>query len=97
MTPAIKGVMLAISSSLAASIVAKVTVITALGLAAAWLARGNRAAVRHALLAVDVRRDVTASDRLYRHAAAPTSVYRSRWKAGPPHCLAITSTLPGPF
>ena len=43
--------MLAIGSSLAASIVAKVTVTTALGLAAAWLARGNRAAVRHALLA----------------------------------------------
>jgi uncharacterized protein (TIGR03435 family) len=51
MTPAIKGMLLAISSSLAASIVAKVTVITALGLFAAWLARGSRAAVRHALLA----------------------------------------------
>jgi uncharacterized protein (TIGR03435 family) len=47
----VDGVMLAISSSLAASIVAKVTITTALGLAAAWLARGNRAAVRHALLA----------------------------------------------
>jgi uncharacterized protein (TIGR03435 family) len=52
MTPAIKGILLAISGSLAASIVAKVTITTALGLAAAWLARGNRAAVRHALLAV---------------------------------------------
>ena len=51
MMPAINGAMLAIGSSLAASIVAKVTVTTALGLAAAWLARGNRAAVRHALLA----------------------------------------------
>ena len=51
MMPIIDGVMLAISSSLAASIVAKVTVTMALGLSAAWLARGNRAAVRHALLA----------------------------------------------
>ena len=51
MTPAIKGVMLAVSSSLTASIVAKVTVITALALFANWLARGSRAAVRHALLA----------------------------------------------
>jgi uncharacterized protein (TIGR03435 family) len=51
MTPTINGVMLTISSSLAASIVAKVTVTTALGLIAAWLVRSNRAAVRHALLA----------------------------------------------
>lgn len=51
MTPAIKGILLAVSSSLAVSIVAKVTVITALALFAAWLARGSRAAVRHALLA----------------------------------------------
>ena len=34
------------------AIAAKVTVVTALGLIAAWLARGKRAAVRHALLAV---------------------------------------------
>ncbi len=51
MIPAINEAMLAISGSLAASIVAKVTVITALALSAAWLARGSRAAVRHALLA----------------------------------------------
>lgn len=51
MMPVIDGVMLAVSSSLAASIVVKVTVIATLGLIAAWLARGNRAAVRHALLA----------------------------------------------
>jgi len=51
MIPAINEVLLAISGSLAASIVAKVTVITALALSAVWLARGNRAAVRHALLA----------------------------------------------
>jgi beta-lactamase regulating signal transducer with metallopeptidase domain len=51
MMPTINGVILAISSSLAASIVAKVTLTTALGLMAARLARGNRAAVRHALLA----------------------------------------------
>jgi uncharacterized protein (TIGR03435 family) len=51
MMPTINGVMLAISNSLAASVVAKVTVTTSLGLIAAWLARSNRAAVRHALLA----------------------------------------------
>src|SRR5438105_2588059 len=51
MIPAINEVMLAIGSSLAASIVAKVTVIMALAIFAAWLARGGRAAVRHALLA----------------------------------------------
>jgi hypothetical protein len=49
--PAIKVMLLAISSSLAASIAAKVTVTAALGLIATWLARNNRAAVRHALLA----------------------------------------------
>jgi TonB family protein len=51
MTPAIHAVMLAVSSSPAASIVAKATVATALGLVATWLARRSRAAVRHALLA----------------------------------------------
>jgi uncharacterized protein (TIGR03435 family) len=51
MVAAFIGLMLAVGSSLAASIVAKVTVTTALGLFAAWLARRNRAAVRHALLA----------------------------------------------
>jgi bla regulator protein BlaR1 len=51
MIPAINEVTLAISSSLAASIVAKVTVAAAMGLIATWLARGNRATVRHALLA----------------------------------------------
>ncbi len=51
MTPSIRELMLAVSNSLAASIIAKVTIITALGLLAAWLARDNRAAVRHALLA----------------------------------------------
>jgi uncharacterized protein (TIGR03435 family) len=51
MMPAINEGMLAIGSSLAAAIVIKVTVTTALGLIAVWLARGNRAAVRHALLA----------------------------------------------
>ena len=51
MPPAINELILAIGSSLGASIVAKVTVAMALGLSAAWLARGNRAAVRHALLA----------------------------------------------
>jgi TonB family protein len=51
MMPAIGQIMLAVSSSLAASIVAKVTVTTALALIGAWLARRSRAAVRHALLA----------------------------------------------
>jgi bla regulator protein blaR1 len=47
----INEVTLAISGSLAALIVAKATVATSLGLIAAWLAGGSRAAVRHALLA----------------------------------------------
>ncbi len=51
MTPAIKEVLLAISGSLPASVVVKVTAVTALALFAVWLARGSRAAVRHALLA----------------------------------------------
>ena len=51
MKPAINDVMLAISSSLAASIIVKVTVTLALGLIGAWLARRSRAAIRHALLA----------------------------------------------
>ncbi len=51
MMSAISRIMLAVSNSLAASIVAKATVTMALGLVAAWLAHGNRAAVRHALLA----------------------------------------------
>ena len=42
---------LAMSSSFAALLVAKVTVIMALALFAVWLARGRRAAVRHAFLA----------------------------------------------
>jgi bla regulator protein BlaR1 len=52
MTTAINGAMLAAGSSLGALIVVKVTIVAALGLAAAWLARRSRAAVRHALLAV---------------------------------------------
>jgi uncharacterized protein (TIGR03435 family) len=45
------GIMLALSSSLAATIVAKATVATALALIGARLARRSRAAVRHAMLA----------------------------------------------
>jgi uncharacterized protein (TIGR03435 family) len=45
------GFLLALSNSLAASIVIKATVTLALGLAAAWLACRSPAAVRHALLA----------------------------------------------
>jgi uncharacterized protein (TIGR03435 family) len=45
-------IILAVSGSPAGSIVAKVTVVAALGLAGSWLERRNRAAVRHALLAV---------------------------------------------
>jgi len=52
MMTAINGAMLAAGSSLAGLILVKVTVVAALGLAAAWLARRSRAAVRHALLAV---------------------------------------------
>jgi beta-lactamase regulating signal transducer with metallopeptidase domain len=44
-------VMLAVGSSSAASIIAKATLAAASGLAGAWLARGSRAAVRHAVLA----------------------------------------------
>jgi bla regulator protein blaR1 len=51
MMPAFNGLLLSVGSSLAASIVAKVTVTTALGLITAWLTRRNRAAVRHVLLA----------------------------------------------
>lgn len=51
MIPAIDELMLAVSGSLGASIVVKVTVITAFALFAAWLARGSRAAVRHVFLA----------------------------------------------
>jgi hypothetical protein len=46
----ISGVALAVGGSLAASLVAKVTVTTAIGLMAAWLARGTCAAVRHVVL-----------------------------------------------
>jgi beta-lactamase regulating signal transducer with metallopeptidase domain len=51
MMPMLREIMLAAGASLAASIVVKITVVTALGLIAVWFARGNRAAVRHALLA----------------------------------------------
>ena len=51
MMPVLYGVILALSSSLAATIVAKATVTMALALIGARLARRSRAAVRHALLA----------------------------------------------
>lgn len=57
MTLAINGLlainesMLAVSRSPAASIAAKATVVAALGLTGAWVARRSRAALRHALLA----------------------------------------------
>src|SRR5690348_8607661 len=51
MMPVISQFLLAAGDSTAGSILAKVTVVTALGLAASRLGRGNRAAVRHALLA----------------------------------------------
>lgn len=51
MMPAIHEFLLAVSNSLTGSIIAKLTVVTMLGLIAAWLARGTRAAIRHALLA----------------------------------------------
>jgi len=51
MTPAIQEFMFAVSRSLAASILAKATLVLTLGLIAAWLARRSRAALRHAMLA----------------------------------------------
>ena len=51
MTPTIREFVLAMGSSLPASIVAKATVIAAFGLMGARLARRSRAAVRHVLLA----------------------------------------------
>ena len=51
MVPAVNEVMLVIGSSLVASVVIKVTITMALGFVAVWLGRGNRAAVRHAVLA----------------------------------------------
>ena len=51
MMPVINDGMLAISSSLAASIIVKATFTLALGLTGVWLARKRRAAARHALLA----------------------------------------------
>lgn len=46
-----KEAILAVDSLLAASIVAKATVILAMALLGAWLARGSRASVRHGILA----------------------------------------------
>jgi bla regulator protein blaR1 len=51
MTPSVREFVLAIGSSLPASVVAKATVIAAFGLMGARLARRSRAAVRHVLLA----------------------------------------------
>jgi TonB family protein len=51
MIPAINEVMLALGSSLAASIVVKATILVALGLAGRSMARKSRAAIRHSLLA----------------------------------------------
>jgi hypothetical protein len=51
MIPATHGFVLAVDSSLAALIVAKVTVIVACGLIGVRLLRRNRAAVRHVMLA----------------------------------------------
>ena len=50
MMPILDGVMLWATSSLAAAMVAKVTVTAALALIGAWLARRSRASVRHAIL-----------------------------------------------
>ena len=54
MTQIIDGVMLLSSSSLAASILGKATLIATLGLMGAWLARRSPAAVRHAVLAASL-------------------------------------------
>jgi TonB family protein len=50
MMSAINAILLAAGSSLAASILAKITLTTALGVLGAWLARQSRAAVRHTIL-----------------------------------------------
>lgn len=52
MMTAINGLVVEAAGSLSGLIVVKGTVVAALGLAAAWLARRSRAAVRHTLLAV---------------------------------------------
>ena len=54
MTNIIDGVMLLLSSSLAASILGKATLIATLGLMGAWLTRRSPAAVRHAVLAASL-------------------------------------------
>src|ERR1700722_10291777 len=54
MTQIIDGVLLLLSSSLAASILGKATVIATLGLMGAWLTRRSPAAVRHAVLAASL-------------------------------------------
>src|SRR5580693_7002938 len=54
MTQIIGGVMLLLSSSLAASILGKATLIATLGLMGAWLTRRSAAAVRHAVLAASL-------------------------------------------
>ena len=51
MTHFVSAALLLLGSSFAASIVAKATLITTAALIGAWLARGSRAAVRHAVLA----------------------------------------------
>jgi hypothetical protein len=54
MTQIIDGVMLLLSSTLAASILGKATLIATLGLVGAWLTRRSPAAVRHAVLAASL-------------------------------------------
>jgi beta-lactamase regulating signal transducer with metallopeptidase domain len=54
MTQIIDGVLLLLSSSLAASILGKATLIATLGLIGAWLTRRSPAAVRHAVLAASL-------------------------------------------
>jgi len=51
MMPVINGAMLAVNGLLAASIVAKATLVIALALSGVWLARKSRASVRHTILA----------------------------------------------
>src|SRR5580700_11028627 len=54
MTQIIDGGLLLLSSSLAASILGKATLIATLGLMGAWLTRRSPAAVRHAVLAASL-------------------------------------------
>ena len=96
MIPPLHGFVLAVGSSLIASILAKVTVIAAIGLIGAALARRNRAAVRHVLLAasfsVMLVLPVTSLIAPPVRIAVPVAVQKDA--VLPPHPGAIQSATP---